>query len=169
MSRFDSSSTIPLWLDGKEATTSSSFEVFSPLDSELCYRVSSASEKDVENAVTSAEKALHTWSLTKPSVRRDLFLKVAEGFRSRRDELRHFSYKETGQAQAFFEFEYSAAIDICVSLAGLIQIASESTSPVVNEGSALLLREPYGVVLAIAPWNGPYVLGLRAILSPLAM
>jgi acyl-CoA reductase-like NAD-dependent aldehyde dehydrogenase len=61
------------------------------------------------------------------------------------------------------------ADDICVSIAGLIQVASESAARVVNEGCALLLKEPWGVVLAIAPWNAPYVLGVRAILTPLAM
>jgi len=33
---------------------------------------------------------------------------------------------------------------------------------------ALALREPVGVVLGIAPWNAPIVLGVRAIAAPLA-
>lgn len=168
-SHFNSSSIIPFWLDGKEVTGSSSFQVISPLNNQPLYRASSASEEEAQIAVSCAEKALKTWSSTKPSFRRDIFLKAAEGFRQRRDELRQYSYKETGQAPAFFGFEYSAAIDICLSLAGLIQIASESTSPIVDDGSALLLKEPWGVVLAIAPWNAPYVLGVRAVLTPLAM
>jgi acyl-CoA reductase-like NAD-dependent aldehyde dehydrogenase len=169
ISRFNSSSIVPFWLNGQEVIGSSTFEVTSPLDNQPIYRASAASEEDVKKAVASAEEAFKTWSSTKPSVRRDVFLKAAEEFRKRRDELRQYSYKETGQAPAFFGFEYSAAIDICVSIAGLIQIASESTAPVVNEGSALLLKEPWGVVLAIAPWNAPHVLGVRAILTPLAM
>jgi acyl-CoA reductase-like NAD-dependent aldehyde dehydrogenase len=34
---------------------------------------------------------------------------------------------------------------------------------------ALVLREPYSVVVGIAPWNAPYILGLRACLFPLAV
>ena len=39
-----------------------------------------------------------------------------------------------------------------------------------DEGkSAMIFREPYGVILSITPWNAPYILGLRACLAPLAM
>lgn len=33
----------------------------------------------------------------------------------------------------------------------------------------MVIQEPYGVVLAIAPWNAPCILGLRSFLGPLAM
>ena len=33
---------------------------------------------------------------------------------------------------------------------------------------AMALREPAGVVLGIAPWNAPVILGVRAIAMPLA-
>jgi len=33
---------------------------------------------------------------------------------------------------------------------------------------ALAIREPAGVVLGIAPWNAPIILGTRAIATPLA-
>ncbi|KAJ2978461.1 hypothetical protein NUW58_g7487 [Xylaria curta] len=32
----------------------------------------------------------------------------------------------------------------------------------------MVWREPYGVVLAIAPWNAPYILGTRSVLYPIA-
>ena len=32
----------------------------------------------------------------------------------------------------------------------------------------LVFNEPYGVILGMAPWNAPLILGLRAILAPLA-
>lgn len=169
VSAFDSDSTIPFWLDGKEVTTSFTFEVISPLNHKPLYQSSSASREDVEKAIASAQEAYKSWSLTRPGHRRDIFLRAAEEFKKRRDELRQYSYNETGAAAAMFEFEYAAAIDLCISIAGLIQPASNSTSPLVNEGIALVIKEPYGVVLAIAPWNAPHVLGVRACLHPLAM
>jgi acyl-CoA reductase-like NAD-dependent aldehyde dehydrogenase len=33
---------------------------------------------------------------------------------------------------------------------------------------AMALREPVGVILGIAPWNAPIILGVRAIATPLA-
>lgn len=32
---------------------------------------------------------------------------------------------------------------------------------------ALVFKEPYGVVLGIAPWNAPFVLAIRAVAAPL--
>ena len=32
----------------------------------------------------------------------------------------------------------------------------------------MIVKEPYGVVVAIAPWNAPCILGLRSFLGPLA-
>jgi acyl-CoA reductase-like NAD-dependent aldehyde dehydrogenase len=32
---------------------------------------------------------------------------------------------------------------------------------------AHVIREPYGVVYAVAPWNGPFTLGLRAVANPI--
>lgn len=168
---FDASSTIPLWLDGKPVTLSSTFDVVSPVDQKTIYKCSSADEEDVQKAIASAEKAFKTWSKTKPDFRRDIFLRAADEFKRRRDEMRHYSYTETGAAESMFAFEHNLAYEACKSIAGLIQVASTSSMPVVGEEgmNAILLKEPYGVVLGIAPWNAPYVLGLRACLQPLAM
>jgi acyl-CoA reductase-like NAD-dependent aldehyde dehydrogenase len=168
---FDSSSCIPFWIDGKEVTSTSHFEVFSAVDQSLLYRCSSATEQDVSNAISSAERAFKSWSQTKPNIRRDIFVRAAEEMKRRRDELRHWTVSETGAADSMFEFQYNAAYKACKSVAGLIQVANRSVMPVVDEegSSAIISKEPLGVVLGISPWNAPYVLGLRACLQPLAM
>ena len=170
-SAFDASSTIPLWLDGKEVKLSSTFDVVSPLDHKTLYKSSAADEEDALKAIASAEKAFKSWSQTKPSTRRDIFLRAADEFKKRRDELQHYSQTETGAAESMFAFEHNLAYEACKGVAGLLQVASTSSMPVVAEegSSAMLIKEPFGVVLGIAPWNAPYVLGLRACLQPLAM
>ena len=169
-SAFTTSSTIPLWLDGKEVKTSSSFDVTSPVDHNKLYSCSAASEDDALAAIASAEKAFKSWGQTKPAERRDIFLRAGEGFLKRRDELYEYSRTETGAPESMFAFEFGAAADACKAVAGLIS-AVNGTIPTVGEKgqSAMIINEPYGVVLGIAPWNAPYVLGLRACLQPLAM
>lgn len=171
ISKFNKDSTIPFWLNGEEVIGDSVFEVVSPVGQTTLYQCSSATEQDVFNAVSAAERAFQSWSTTKPSVRRNIFLRAADEFRRRRDELRHYSLTETGAAEAMFAFEHNAAYEACKSVAGLIQVAMTSSSPVIDveDGSALLIKEPFGVILGIAPWSAPNVLGLRACLQPLAM
>ena len=60
--------------------------------------------------------------------------------------------------------------------AGMIREAASLTTQVAGEvipsdvpGSlAMGMRQPAGVVLGIAPWNAPIILGVRAIATPLA-
>jgi acyl-CoA reductase-like NAD-dependent aldehyde dehydrogenase len=165
------SSGIPLWLDGREVITESTFEVISPNTGKPIYKSSSASIADAEKAIESAAASQEAWAATKPSVRRDVFLRAAEGFLKRRDELYKITQEETGAAESMFDFEFNLAVEGCKNIAGLIPAATRGIVPTPSEDgkSAIVIREPYGVVLSIAPWNAPYVLGLRACLGPLAM
>jgi acyl-CoA reductase-like NAD-dependent aldehyde dehydrogenase len=162
---------VPLWLDGQEVVTDSTFDVVSPNTGEALYKCSAASTADAEKAVASASAAQEAWAATHPTERRDIFLRAAEILLKRKDELFKYSHEETGAVESMFGFEWMLAVEGCKSVAGLLPIASKGSVPnPLGEGkSAMILREPYGVILAIAPWNAPYGLGFRACLGPLAM
>lgn len=146
-------STIPLFLDGKEATTSTTFDVVSPITNKKLYSCASATEADAEAAIASCARAFPAWSNTKPSVRRDIFLRAAEGFAKRKDECWKYMREETGSERPIFELTFGVAIDACKDAAGLIQTIQGTAPTVAKEGSsALIYKEPYGVVLGIAPW-----------------
>ncbi|KAE8379698.1 Aldehyde/histidinol dehydrogenase [Aspergillus bertholletiae] len=162
-------SMIPFWRHGREICTPSTFNVTSPISHEILYQCSSASETDVSAAVESANRAFQTWSHTKPHEKRDVFLRAAEIFARRKDELFQYVRQETGEGQMFFEVEWGLIQQMCKDIAGLIQTIQGDHPTVAAPGqSSLVLREPYGVVAAIAPWNAPYILGLRSCLFPLA-
>lgn len=162
---------IPLWLNGQEIRTTTTYDVISPLDGKTLYQSSSASVSDAEKAIHSAHTAFESWSHTKPHVRRDIFLRAADILAARKDELFKVSHSETGAVDSMFGFEFNLAVEACKTVAGLIGIASRGVMPTVmdEDKSAMVVKEPYGVVLSIAPWNAPYILGLRACLAPLAM
>lgn len=162
---------IPFWLDGKQITSELTFPVESPVDQSTLYSCSAATEEDVSRAVASAQRAEKEWAKTKPNFRRDIFLRAANIFDARRKEIREYGRIETGASEHWFNIESHTATDALRSVAGLIQVATTSSAPITNSPgrSAILRQEPYGVVLAIAPWNAPNVLGLRAVLGPLAM
>jgi acyl-CoA reductase-like NAD-dependent aldehyde dehydrogenase len=81
-----------------------------------------------------------------------------------------YSREERGAERSMFEFKYGLATDACKTIAGLISTV-QGFVPVVAEtgSSAIVFREPYGVVLGVAPWNAPYALGLCAFLQPIAV
>ncbi|KAK5105558.1 hypothetical protein LTS08_001835 [Lithohypha guttulata] len=165
-----SSDPVPLFLDGKTITTDRTFDVVSPNDNKVCWKCSAASEQDALNAVASAEKAFKTWSKSKPAQRRDILLKAAQLLKEKEKDAFLYTNTETGAANSMFQFEFNAAYEGCLTIAGLIPTVQGSVLTPSGEGkSALLWREPYGVVLAIAPWNAPHVLGMRSFLGAIAM
>ena len=167
---FSSTHNVPLWLDGKEIETYVTYDVISPATGQVLYKSCSASVEDANAAVESASQAFESWSQTKPSVRRDVLLRAADGLLKRKDELFKLSSEETGAADSMFGFEFQLAVEACKTVAGLISAVVGSVPTPMDEGkSAMVFREPYGVVLSIAPWNAPYILGLRSCLGPLAM
>jgi acyl-CoA reductase-like NAD-dependent aldehyde dehydrogenase len=150
---WSTSSTIPLFLDGKEVTTSATFDVISPVTNKKLYSCASATESDAEAAIASCAKAFPAWSKTKPAFRRDIFLRAAEGFAKRKDECWKYMQEEMGSERPMFEFTYGLAIDACKDIAGLIPTIQGSAPTLAEEGtSAVVYKEPYGVVLGIAPW-----------------
>lgn len=167
---FDSNSTIPLWLDGEQITPESSFDITSPRTGEHLYKCAAASVDDAIKAVNSAQTAFETWSKTKPAQRRDIFLRAADIMLKRKDEFFQITHYETGEAEGMFGFEYNLAIEACKTVAGLLPAIQGTIPTSRDEGkSVIVLQEPYGVVLSIAPWNAPYILGMRSLLGPLAM
>jgi acyl-CoA reductase-like NAD-dependent aldehyde dehydrogenase len=145
---------VPLLIDGKEVTTSTTFNVTSPGTGEKVWQSSSASKEDALSAIETAEKASFAWMKTKPAERRTILLKAADLLEKRRDESFKYISDETGALEGFFGFIFDASVEMLRDVAGRIAGALQGEIPTCGqEGtSALLLKEPYGVVLSIAPW-----------------
>ena len=167
---FNPSSTVPFWLDGKEKTTNKTFNVISPHTGEIIWKSSAADSDDVTAAISSSKKAFQTWRWSKPRQRREIFLRAHEILKERKAQSFAYSHTETGAPEEMFGLEYGVAMDICVQLAGLAGGGNAGTmvEPDAEGVGAMVIKEPYGVVLAIAPWNAPFILGLRACLFPIA-
>lgn len=146
--------TVPFLIDGKEVVSSTTFPVVSPSDSETLWQCSSASVKDAMAAVEAASTAFPTWSKTKPSFRRNIFLKAAELLDKREDECLRYLMRETGALEAFAKFNTTITTEMLKDVSGRIEQALHGEIPVcAHEGTeALLVKEPFGVVLGIAPW-----------------
>ena len=166
-----SSHTVPLLINGKELTTSTTFEVTSPLTNKVIWSASSASTKDATLAADSAATAFPSWSDTKPAFRRDILLKTADIFSSRGSELAEYMDVETGAIPSVSSgFNIPSTVEILKDVAGRIATSCVGALPVpAQDGkNAMVLKEPYGVILSIVPWNAPFILGFRAVVYALA-
>ncbi|MDF0729503.1 aldehyde dehydrogenase [Pseudomonas entomophila] len=161
---------VSLLIDGQacHAADGRTFERRSPLTGEVLARVAAATLEDADAAVAAAQAAFPVWAALAPGERRRRLLEAATLMEARAPEFMACA-PETGAAANWYGFNVQLA-------AGMLREAAAMTTQILGEvipsnvpGSfAMGLRQPCGVVLGIAPWNAPIILGVRALAMPLA-
>ncbi|KAF1045268.1 aldehyde dehydrogenase [Xylophilus sp.] len=163
--------TIAMLINGeaRQATGGATFERRNPLDGTVATVAPAATAADATAAVEAAAAAFPAWSRTGPSERRALLLKAAQALEAKTGALVAAMAAETGAAAPWAGFNVHLAAGLLQEAAGLTtQIGGEVIPSDVPGSLALAVRRPAGVVLGIAPWNAPVILGVRAIATPLA-
>ncbi|KAL4779603.1 Aldehyde/histidinol dehydrogenase [Aspergillus varians] len=160
---------LPLLINNKSVVTDNVIEVHNPATGDLLYACAGASVDDANRAVVAARTAFPGWSKTHPRERRAILSKAADIMLSRKEELIRIQTEETGAGRLFVEKTFVGSVAFLRDFAGMIPTL-EGKAPIVSEEgqSALVVKQPYGVVLGIAPWNAPFILGTRAIALALA-
>jgi acyl-CoA reductase-like NAD-dependent aldehyde dehydrogenase len=146
-----------------------SFENRHPYTGELVGSAVAASVADANAAVDAAAAAFPAWSATPPAKRRELLAKAAELLSERGGEIAGVMTEETGATFGWGMFNVSLA-------SGMLREAAAQAYALVGEvipsdvpgKLAMAVRQPVGVVVGIAPWNGPVILATRAVATPLA-
>jgi acyl-CoA reductase-like NAD-dependent aldehyde dehydrogenase/ABC-type branched-subunit amino acid transport system ATPase component len=151
------------------AEKGATFERRNPLDGSVATRAPAASAGDAVAAVEAAAEAFKTWSQTGPTERRMLLLKAADALEAKTPQFIEAVAAETGATGMWAGFNVHLAAGMIREAAALTtQIAGEVIPSDVPGSLAMGVRQPAGVVLGIAPWNAPVILGVRAICVPLA-
>ncbi|TVY45484.1 Vanillin dehydrogenase [Lachnellula occidentalis] len=162
--------TVPLIINGHEVQTSTTFDVHDPSTGNILWQSSTATVQEAIEACDAAQAAFPTWSSRKAGERRDILIKAAEIFEKRTAEFSTYMRSETGALEDWADNgTVPAAWEMIRDVAGRI-VTVTSTVPALRDENAhaVIYKEPYGVVLAFAPWNAPYALGIRAIIFALA-
>jgi benzaldehyde dehydrogenase (NAD) len=145
------------------------FERRNPLDGSVATRAPAASPADAVLAVEAAAEAFKSWGQTGPGARRALLLKAADALEAKTPQFIDAVSAETGATGMWAGFNVMLAAGMIREAASLTtQVAGEVIPSDVPGSLAMGVRQPAGVVLGIAPWNAPVILGVRAIATPLA-
>src|SRR5258708_31828155 len=145
------------------------FERRNPLDGTVATRAAAATVADAIAAVDAARAAFPAWAALGPGARRALLLKAADALAAHAGDFVAAMAKETGSARGWAGFNVQLAAGMLREAAALTtQVAAEVIPSDQPRCLAMAVRRPAGVVLGIAPWNAPVILGVRAIATPLA-
>ena len=158
-----------LSIGGTRHATPESYVRTNPVTGEIATRAAAASVADATAAVDAAAAAFPAWSAVGPTARRMLLLRAADALDAKAQDFVAAMMAEIGATEGWARFNLMLASGMVREAAALTTQISGEVIPSDKPGCiAMALREPAGVVLGMAPWNAPIILGTRAIAVPLA-
>ena len=149
-----------LYYDGKvqSATSGQVFQSIDPSTAHHLADIHTASHRDIDLAIASAQKAFPPWSSTSPIARSRILLKAVQILRDRNDEIAKVETQDTGKP--FSETSAVAVVtgaDVLEYFAGLIAGGglNGETIQLREDAWVYTKKEALGVCVGIGAWNYP--------------
>jgi acyl-CoA reductase-like NAD-dependent aldehyde dehydrogenase len=145
------------------------FERRNPVTGDVATVAAAATVEDAVQAADAAAAAFPAWSATGPNARRALLNKAADLLVAHVADFTAAMMEETGSTAAWAGFNVHLASQMLREAGAMTTQIKGEVIPSDKPGLlAMAMRQPVGVVLGIAPWNAPVILGVRSIAMPLA-
>lgn len=152
-----------LYIDGQwvDALSRGSAGIVCPNSEEVVARVAMAGHEDMDRAVEAARTAFDRgpWPRTAPAERGRMVRALADRLRARSEELQKAWIAQIGGLPGMAVGVVANGHRILAEIAALgdeFPWVEERRGTAVD--TAMIVREPVGVVAAIAPWNAPYMI-----------
>ena len=145
------------------------FERINPITGEVASSAIAMKAEDIPAIAEKAERGFLEWSALGPNARRATLSAAANALESKKDEFVEAMMNEIGATAGWAMFNLTLATSMLKEAASLTTQISGEVIPSDKPGClAMAAREPVGVILGIAPWNAPIILGVRAVSTALA-
>lgn len=155
------------WIKG---TSTHVLKDINPYTQELILEIHAASIVDVDSAYSAAQKSFITWSETSTEQRKQLVLSVAEVVQTRREEIIEWLIQESGSTRLKSSLEVDAVLSIIQEAATFPQRMMDSKLKSLDpERSSWVYRKALGVIAVISPWNFPFHLSMRSVITAIAI
>ena len=147
-----------LFIDGAErpARSGATIDVRNPATGQVIGQVAAAGQEDVADAVTAAAGAAAGWAATSQSKRAGYLLELARAITDHAGELATMETSDMGKPISVSRnVDLRSAPESVQYFAGMAGKVEGRTVPVPGRFLNYTVREPYGVVAGIIPWNYP--------------
>jgi aldehyde dehydrogenase (NAD+) len=161
------------WIGGDSvaANSGATFESTDPTTGAFWGRFADGAAADVDQAVQSAHAAFQskTWSELTPTRRGRLIMKWADLIAANGERLARIETQQNGKLLSEMSAQFRVIPEWMYYFGGLADKVEGSVVPVNFPGVLnYTLREPYGVVAVLTPWNSPTFLTMQAATPALA-
>src|ERR1700742_479115 len=153
----------------RDASSGAHHQKPNPFTGEISTSGAAATREDARAAADAAAAAFPAWSALSAAERAGYLNKAAELMMERMPEIAAIVTEETGGTFGWGAFNTELAAGMLHAAGEFAQDIEEQDIPSHIPGKKMRgVRQPVGVVVGIAPWNAPVILGTRAIAAPLA-
>ncbi|WP_158703291.1 aldehyde dehydrogenase family protein [Pseudonocardia dioxanivorans] len=148
------------FIDGEfveSSSTGRTVDVVAPATEEVAHRVPEAGDPELDRAVAAARRAFDEgpWPRLSPAERAAVVLRACDLLDKRVDDAAHLQADEMGAPLSLGRFTGRTSIDVtrelCAAVVGWSEVDARD-----GQWEYEVRTEPYGVVAAISPWNGPF-------------
>ncbi len=149
---------LKLFIDGrwKDAADGAAFDVVNPVDARPMGTAAQGGRAEAVQALEAADRAFKSWSRTTGDERARVLKKAAAAIAARKEELAAILTREHGKPLGDARKEIQGTVDTLEYYAEAARRISGEIAPAKSATSrSLVVRQPVGVVAAIAPWNYP--------------
>ena len=141
----------------KPAASGALLDSVNPSTGEIWAQIPASGAEDANEAVASAKAAFPAWSALPPAERRDVLKRVAQLFEIHGDELANLESTDNGNPIYVSQASCGTGMVTLWERKSQETLAASTgrTVPLDPTTLGMTLREPYGVVAAIVPYNMP--------------
>ncbi|KAA3619011.1 MAG: aldehyde dehydrogenase family protein, partial [Proteobacteria bacterium] len=155
--------------DWREPSDGKYEPVLNPATGETVGRVPHASQSDLDDALTAAERAFREWRDVSAFERYKIMRKAAEILRTRTEDIAQIMTLEQGKPLAESRAETMAGADIIDWFAEEARrVYGRIIPPRASSVQQMVVREPVGPVAAFTPWNFPINQAVRKVSGAVA-
>ncbi|GKY90107.1 aldehyde dehydrogenase family protein [Sinisalibacter aestuarii] len=154
---------------GVDARDGATFERVSPVDGQPVTTAAAAGPRDARDAANAAAAAFAGWRDMPAERKCAILARARDALVARSEELVEVAGRELGSTPDWIRFNIAIAAQVIDEALKIpAQVESWGKTSEKDGITSHQIRQPVGVVLAIAPWNAPVTLAVRAIIWPLA-
>jgi betaine-aldehyde dehydrogenase len=157
-------------IDGKltAAENSRTIDAIAPASGEIVAQVPRASTADVDRAVAGAKRAFRAWSRLPNTKRAEYVFALADSIEAHGEELAWLDSIDNGSPIRVMRGDYSMAAEQLRYFAGLaLELKGESIPTPDPHSVDFTVRDPFGVVARIVPFNHPLMFAASKLGAPL--
>jgi betaine-aldehyde dehydrogenase len=147
------------------------FAVHDPATGERLTTFQTSGEREIDAAMKAARAALDEWASRRQADRSHALLALADLCEQHAGDLSILEALDVGKPiTAARDDEIPTAIDAIRFAAGAARaLSGQSSGDYLAGATSLFLREPYGVIAAVTPWNFPLVQAVVKVAAALAV